>query len=208
MWSIKQTTDELHNIFQKINESIFQGILPLPAITIQSRGKRNALGWCTNIPVWVDSEQKDTRYEINICAENTNLIILDIAEIMLHEMVHYYASLNGIQDTSRKGTFHNKKYKELAEKYGLEVTHSKKYGYAETKLNPDTKKLFESFGFTQEAFLHSRIAVNENNITKKSGSIKHVCPVCGNKARTTKEFPLVCGGCNEPMEIEENESED
>jgi hypothetical protein len=166
---------ELHKIFHLLNKEIFSNELPEPAITIQNRGKRNALGWCSINPIWVDNEDKGQKHEINICAENANISVIQIAEIMLHEMAHYYGDLHEIKTTSRNGNFHNKKYKELAEKFGLLVTKTKKYGYSETKLGENTLNLINQANFDQEAFLLRRID-DEGQINKKKGSIKYTCP--------------------------------
>lgn len=55
-----------------------------------------------------------------------------VAETLLHEMVHLYNLQIGVQDTSRGGTYHNKKYKEAAEKHGLTVEKDAKYGWTKT----------------------------------------------------------------------------
>jgi hypothetical protein len=197
----KMAIDELHKIFTFLNKEILENQLPEPAITIQSRGKRNALGWCSNVPIWVDSESKEQKYEINICAENANMKIEDIVEIMLHEMVHLFADIHEIKTTSRNGGFHNKNYRDLAIRFGLNVTKTKQYGYSETNLKEETLKLIEDAKFSQDAFMLSRIN-DEGQMSKKKGSIKHICPECGNKARTTKEIPLICGKCMEQMDME------
>jgi ribosomal protein S27AE len=199
MWNMLKLISELHSIFHFLNEEIFKNELPEPAITIQSRGKRNALGWCSQNPIWLDNDEKDKRHEINICAENANMKVMDVLEIMLHEMVHYYGDLHEIKTTSRNGNFHNKKYKELAEKFGLLVIKTQKYGYSETKLNDKTLQLVKDKNFNKEAFLMYRTN-DEGMISKKKGSIKHTCPDCGNVARSTKEMVLICGKCNSQMD--------
>jgi hypothetical protein len=204
--SLKDAIDELHTIFHSLNEHKFNKELPEPAITIQMRGKRNALGWCSIEPIWTNEDESDKRREINICAENANLSIIQIVEIMLHEMVHYYCDLQGIKTTSRNGTFHNKHYKEYAERFGLKVEKTDKYGYADTKLNSDTLNLVKELNFNQEAFTLYRFT--DGKVNKKKGSIKHICPLCHCVARTTKEIPLICGSCEADMEIENEDDED
>lgn len=202
MWNMQKPIAELYRIFHFLNESIFNNELPEPAITIQSKGKRNALGWCSQILIWLDKEETDKRHEINICAENANLKVMNILEIMLHEMVHYYGDLHEIKTTSRNGNFHNRKYKDLAEKFGLIVTKTQKYGFSETKLNSKILQMAKEKNFDQEAFLMYRIN-DEGMINKKKGSIKHTCPNCENVARTTKEMVLICGKCNMQMDTED-----
>ena len=57
-------------------------------------------------------KKDDGFYEINICAEHLARPFEQVAETLLHEMVHLYNLQIGVQDTSRGGTYHNKKYKE------------------------------------------------------------------------------------------------
>jgi hypothetical protein len=204
---LKPIIDTLELCFDKLNEAKFNNELPQAVITIQAKGKRNAMGWCSINPIWHDTEKKDERREINICAEYANIKVLDIAEIMLHEMVHYYADLKGIKTTSRGGTFHNKKYKQYADQYGLEVEHDKKYGYAFTKLKKETAELVEKMNFSQDAFMLSR-ANDGGKLNKKKGSIKHTCPTCGNTARTTKDIPLICGDCKVEMLSDDGEDDE
>ena len=52
----------------------------------------------------------------------------------------YDGCILNIQDTSRGGTYHNKNFAKQAQKRGLIVTRSEKYGYAHTE---PTEKLLE-----------------------------------------------------------------
>ena len=51
--------------------------------------------------------------EINLGAESLKRSVPEIVATLLHEMVHYYCHVNGIQDTSN--TYHNKRFKEECE---------------------------------------------------------------------------------------------
>ena len=57
----------------------------------------------------LDAMQNEGFYEINICAEHLARPFEQVAETLLHEMVHLYNLQIGVQDTSRNGTYHNKK---------------------------------------------------------------------------------------------------
>ncbi|MBT2724519.1 SprT-like domain-containing protein [Bacillus sp. ISL-46] len=102
--NIQKAIDELHIAFQKLNEEFFKGELPEPAITIQSGGKRKSMGWCSTNEVWRDKEGKNKRYELNIGAEYLDIEFMETMDTMLHEMVHLYNAINGVQDCSRNGT--------------------------------------------------------------------------------------------------------
>ena len=49
-------------------------------------------------------KKDDGFYEINICAEHLARPFEQVAETLLHEMVHLYNLQIGVQDTSRGGT--------------------------------------------------------------------------------------------------------
>lgn len=111
MPNINAATKELHVAFNLLNKQFFNNELPEPAITIQSSGKRLSMGWCSSKEVWSDRHGKIRKYELNISAEYLNIEFMETMDTMLHEMVHLYNSVKGVQDTSRNGTYHNKKFK-------------------------------------------------------------------------------------------------
>ena len=59
---------------------------------------------------------------------------------ILHEMVHLYNIQHDIQDCSRGGTYHNKKFKAEAEKHMLRIEKDKRYGWTITH---PTKELLD-----------------------------------------------------------------
>lgn len=140
--SLKPVIEKLENLFSKFNEKFYNGELQTPIITVSPDTTKGAYGWCTAWKAWSNKqpEQKKTVdlaamskedlenlkkdegfYEINICAEHLARPFEQVAETLLHEMVHLYNLQIGVQDTSRGGTYHNKKYKEAAEQHGLTV---------------------------------------------------------------------------------------
>lgn len=56
---------------------------------------------------------------------------------LLHELAHAVAHSEGIKDTSNNGRYHNKKFKEIAEKLGIELEQADTIGWSVTTL-PDT----------------------------------------------------------------------
>ena len=128
--SLKPIVDKLENLFSKFNEKFYGGELQKPIITVSPDTTKGAYGWCTSWKVWSNKEPKaisemkpeeveamknEGFYEINLCAEHLARPFEHVAETLLHEMVHLYNLQVGVQDTSRSGTYHNKKYKEAAE---------------------------------------------------------------------------------------------
>lgn len=200
MSNIQNAVTALHKAYNYLNKALFAGELPPVALTIQTRGKRLANGWFTYDPIWQDKKQKIQMHEINISAESLNRPYQEIMRTLLHEMVHLYCHQNGIKETSRNGTFHNKRFKDECEKHGLyyDEPADKKYGWAFPKLTPDTVILIEGFDIDRKSFLIARVDETPSKATKKANSFKWVCPSCEDTVRSTKaDVKLVCGNCSD-----------
>jgi hypothetical protein len=216
--SLKPIIDKLENLFSKFNEKFYGGELQKPIITVSPDTTKGAYGWCTSWKVWSNKEPKaisemkpeeveamknEGFYEINLCAEHLARPFEHVAETLLHEMVHLYNLQVGVQDTSRSGTYHNKKYKEAAEQHGLTVEKDAKYGWTRTKLNPEAKAFVDSLQDKKfQLFRKPELKLPGASKTKQS-TRKYVCPGCGCIIRATKEVHVICGDCQ--MEFEEAE---
>jgi hypothetical protein len=137
--TIFSAIDELQRQFKKLNEIYFDSKLEKPVITILTDSVGGAYGWISVNRVWSSKDKKYFR-EINMCAEYLNRPAELVITTLLHEMTHLYNIQQNIQDTSRNGTYHNAKFKEIAEKVDLIVEKSETYGYCITK---PTEKLTE-----------------------------------------------------------------
>ena len=61
---------------------------------------------------WDAWRQDEKGYrEINLGAESLSRPIENTIATLIHEMTHHYCAMAGIKDTSRGGTYHNKKFK-------------------------------------------------------------------------------------------------
>jgi hypothetical protein len=213
--AIEKATVELHKGYDMVNKELFGGELPDVALLIQNQGRKTGiLGWATNAPIWSGSNGEE-KYEMTITAEYLNRPVVEIMETIIHEGVHIYNSIKNVKDTSRGFTYHNKRFKEEAERRGLNVVHHDKYGWANTSLKDETRALIETWEIDQEAFVLARKGFSKdeaNGGKKKSNSIKWVCEGgCKAIVRSTKEVNVICGDCNAKFkkeEVEESEGED
>lgn len=200
MQSLKPVIEKLETLFSKFNKKFYNGELDKPVITVSPDTTKGAYGWCTSWKAWGkatddEEEQKDDGYyEINLCAEYLSRPFEDVAETLLHEMVHLYNLQVGIQDTSRGGTYHNKKFKEAAEQYGLIAEATGKYGYTNTSLNDEAKAFVDKMA-DKKFELFRKPVPKISGKSKSSSSRKYVCPMCGAIVRATKEVHVVCGDC-------------
>ena len=119
----------LNTIFDLLNARYFESALSRPIITIQSTPK--AYGHYTLYDAWSVDGDKGMR-EINIGAGTLSRPIEEVVATLLHEMVHYWNDKHGVQDCSRGNTYHNRKFKELAEACDLHIEHHPTYGWSIT----------------------------------------------------------------------------
>lgn len=194
--SIKPIVEKLESLFSKFNQRFYRNELEKPIITVSPDTTKGAFGWCTGWKAWsTEAEGVDGYYEINICAEYLSRPFNDIAETLLHEMVHLYNLQKGVQDTSRGGTYHNKKYKEEAEAHGLTVEQHPKYGWALTKLSTEAEEFVDEL--QNKKFEIFRPRTPKAKSKGKQSTRKYVCPCCGCIIRATKEVFVICGACQE-----------
>lgn len=176
-------------------------------ITVQSKGRRKALGW-----FWQSrwEQDKDTvRHEINLSAEY--LKEHNMGETLLHELAHAENHALGIADTDKTGRRHNKKFKSMAERLGLTVEKSSSLGFAYTDLGPEATAFLDKIKFDRNVFELCRITESKAN---KQGTrlLKCECPVCGYTVRTTAKWleqgSPICPTHNGPMDPAEKSDGD
>lgn len=210
------TIKELQRIFKFFNDRLFDGTLQQPVILVQTNGKhKHALGWCTTKKVWSDRKNENSFYEITMCAEYLNRSIEQLVATLIHEMVHLYNLQNEIKDVSRGGTYHNKKFKEIAESKGLIISYDKRIGWSLTQLQDSTKAMIQELKPAKDLFNLARTSPfvrtdndgedEDGEVTEKpkSSMRKYVCPDCGTIIRATKDVNVLCGDCKIPFELEE-----
>mgnify|MGYP001855521997 CR=1 FL=1 len=172
--SLKPVIAELEDLFSKFNARFFAGNLEKPVITVSPDHTRGAYGWCTGWKAWKAGEDE---------AEYLNRPFEETCGTLLHEMVHLQNLQDGVQDTSRSGLYHNKKFRETA--------------------NPEALQFVQSLGKSGFSLVRPRITGLKGSSKSGSSSRKYVCPMCGCIIRATKEVHVICGDCN--VEFEEAE---
>ena len=199
----------LEEAFDVLNQRFFESALSRPAITIQSTP--GAHGHFTPYDAWDDSGLK--LKEINLGAESLHRPVPNVIATLMHEMIHYWCYSQGIKDTSRGNTYHNKRFKEEAEKRGLIITYAPRIGYSITYPAPELVILVRSMGWDDKIKLYrdskgnlasGKKGGNENPgddpdtskpIKKKSSTRKYICLKCGLSIRATKVVRIACMDC-------------
>lgn len=214
--SLKTVIEKLESLYSTFNNKFYNGELQVPVITVSPDTTSGAYGWCTSWKAWKKSDEKkdqveadaekadkqepDGFYEINLCAEHLARPFKEVCATLLHEMVHLWNLQNEVQDTSRGGTYHNKKFKQVAEEHGLVIDQHPKYGWTLTTLNDEAARFIEQMD--EQGFGIYRSKLPKFKTASSSSSRKYVCPHCGLIIRATKEVNVICGDCGVEFEEE------
>ena len=213
---LKNMQEVLEYGFEVLNKVYFAGELPPIVITIMSSPRTN--GHYTVNEVW-RSEDKYL-HEINLSAEHLDRPIEQVMGTLMHECVHYYCALHGIQDTSQNGRYHNKNFKREAESRGLIITQAKYIGWSVTTPSPEFIQVLADYGIEKPIDINRDgermdltgfigglmggdgtmvIGTDGKQIKpkKKTSTRKYVCPCCGNSLRATKDINVMCMDCGE-----------
>ncbi len=150
------------------------------------------------------------RHEVLVGGEGLQRGPQEVLGTLLHEAAHGLAQAREVQDTSRQGRYHNRRYAQLAGELGLEVACVKPIGWSATTVPEQT-----AAGYTgQLEELQAALVLwrrQEHRIgsgTRSRNLLACTCP-CGRKLRasrtTLEEAPILCGACAQPFEPEEPE---
>jgi hypothetical protein len=165
---------------------------PRPIITIQSKGRQKVLGWH-----WEGKWERGKQIisEINICAEELNNNPIGT---LIHEMVHYSNTCDKIDDCNSQ-QYHNKAFKERAENYGLNVYKRGRFGWAQTDLSDNLKKIIEKIKPNEVTFKLYR--KTHLTITAPTKMKKYSCGCTTIRCATILEAK--CLRCNNNFEKKE-----
>lgn len=207
-----RVTGYLEKMYRQLNADKFNNELEEPIITIMSTPR--SYGHVTCGKVWKSKDAQ--RYELNIGAGTLDRPIESVVSTLLHEMVHIYNLQNDIKDCSRGNTYHNKKFKEKAESVGLVIEYDSKIGWSITSPSESLIEYICVQGW-EDILINRQEAIrirtgggktangdSESAPTKKPSSTrKYQCPHCGMSVRATRTVNILCGDCNEKMEVAE-----
>lgn len=150
----KFLVNELYRAFDQFNKYFAESKLPPVVITIQNKGRANALGWFGQ-GFWYDKLTGDGLHEINLSAEHLARGPEQLLETLLHEMAHLYNAVHDIKDCSG-GQYHNKRFKIAAEKFGLVVGKLPNRGWAKTHLTYDARDQITKLNLDNRLFVGLR----------------------------------------------------
>ena len=192
MRSILPAIQELERCFEEFRVLFSDCQFPSPVIAIQSKGRKNALGWFVG-DKW-SNETDESIAEITISAEHLKGTVEQIAEVLLHEMCHYANRLKGINDCT-VNQYHNAHFRTQAESIGLVVTKGPR-GWAYTELGSTLIEIVNKAKIDPEAFSLFR---KGQQVKKQVGKMKKWRCRCTN-IRAATPVDAVCQKCGQTFQ--------
>ena len=207
-----RTAGYLEKIFRALNEHYFGNTVEEPVITIQSTPR--AYGHVTVAKAWARANG-ERRHELNIGAGTLDRPIENVVATLLHEMVHLYNMQNGVQDCSRGGAYHNKRFRDAAIARDLSISYDPHIGWSITEPTDallefilsqgwDEIKMSRSEGYAARGIgTGAAGTISPPPAPKPSSSRKYYCPCCGISVRATKVVRIKCMDCDTEMILAE-----
>lgn len=169
-------------IFNDINNTKFQGKLPLARIRLCGAGKDGAFICDRVIKV-----KSDFQYGIDLDEFECLGDIQRATECIFHNMVHLYCYLNDIKDTSNKYVYHNKRFAKAARAHGG-IVEKYEYGYRIIGLDDELCELIKK----HKTDSLNRIRYVADTPKCENHHKKYVDKRTGNSVRATKTHILLC----------------
>lgn len=197
-----KAVNELREIYNHLNKDYYDGELPEVVITVQSSPKGKAYGWFAKDRWGIETDKEKAFHEINISAEYLSRPIENIVGTLNHEMVHLYCEINEIKDTSNKGVYHNKRFKQEAESRDLIIEKAQTIGWSVTTPSEQLVEYIKGLNINEDNFKFFRkmplAQIKVKTPTKKT--TKYTCPCCEASVRGEPELEIECKKCGVTME--------
>lgn len=165
LFSYYTDTEHAPELFLLLNELFFDGELPPVDIRFQNLKLKEDPD-----SIYVNGEFRMHETETGnptlyldpssilscLFSNNWNRSFHQLCGHMVHEMVHYYCTLNHIPETDNHGVFHNRNFRDAAQAHGLTATYSMSDpmvdGYNSTALTGWAEALIDrNIGATRKA---------------------------------------------------------
>jgi hypothetical protein len=153
------------------------------------------------------------RHEVLVGGEGLQRGPTDVLGTLLHEAAHGLAQARGVQDTSRQGRYHNRRYATLAHELGLEVASIQPIGWSATTVPDSTAGAYAGqFEDLAAALVLWRRHEHRIGAGLRSRNLLAASCGCGRRIRVAKttlaEAPILCGACEQPFELADPDDQD
>lgn len=140
-------------------------------------------------------DDKELYGEIFLAGESLERGAVGTLGTILHELAHAYCHAKEIKDTSNNHRYHNTKFKEVAEDFGLELEKADVIGWSVTTVPDETTKVYEREIESLESAIRAHrlsfadlAALGLEPEKTKAKVRKMQCPTCQEPLTVTKKW--------------------
>lgn len=189
---------------RKLHEGIPETVVVLGASGVTRSGQKHGhyapRSWGTRTEVGSGEEgnraASDLYGEIFLAGESLARGAVATVGTILHELVHAYCYANEIQDTSNGNRYHNAKFRDKAEEFGLSIEKADTIGWSVTTVPPSTEEIYAAeIRELEAAITVSRLGYSEllalgvKEPDKKKPLVRKIqCPLCEEPLLVTKKW--------------------
>jgi hypothetical protein len=150
------------------------------------------------------------RHEVLVGGEGLQRGPVDVLGTLLHEAAHGLAQARGVQDTSRQGRYHNRRYAQLARELGLEVASVQPIGWSATTVPAATADTYAGqLEDLAAALVLWRRQEHRTGAGPRSRNLLAATCGCSRRIRVAKttlaEGPILCSLCIQPFHPDDQE---
>jgi hypothetical protein len=150
------------------------------------------------------------RHEVLVGGEGLQRGPVDVLGTLLHEAAHGLAQARDVQDTSRQGRHHNRRYATLARELGLEVTSVQSIGWSATTVPESTAAAYaDQLEDLAAALVLWRRQEHRSGSGPRSRNLLAATCGCGRRIRVAKttlaEAPILCSLCSQPFQPDDQD---
>lgn len=185
-------------------------------------GKRRKWGhfspgrWAQNARSMAAESPVERVHEVLLAGESLEREPVETFGTILHEAAHALADARAVKDTSRKGQYHNVRFKKIAEEVGLAVQKDDRIGWSLTAMRPETAVAYaieiEALRAAQESTRNARRRWGDKAEPAKRSRTTWVCS-CPEPRRMSmsqkdgKRAATICEGCECEFKLEASDDD-
>ena len=191
MVEVQTAVDAIVTKAREKHKGIPETVMVIGASGVTRQGQKHGHFQPRSWKVRGDEDAKDLYGEIFLSGESLERGAVGTLGTILHELTHAYNYANEVKDTSNGNRYHNTKFKEQAEDFGLEIEKAETIGWSVTSVPKATQEEYkEEIESLEKAIRTHRMGFGDLAALGLEPE----------KAKQKKRF-MQCPECQEPLAV-------
>ncbi len=176
-----EAVNAAYQAIRQHRKDVPNAVIVLGASSPRTHGHFHANTWA--------KDKNGRQHEIALSGESLRRGAESTFATLMHEAVHAEAFATGVKDTSRMGRYHNARYKELGEAFGLVLSKDERNGWTITDLSKETLREYrKEITAIRQALKTYRFSLNEIETTPRQRRTQLLQTASGRTLRVPLTF--------------------